>query len=448
MVFAVIGIIDRSRKRATIEKLKEEESQKVAELTRLTAALNARTKELGAAAVDLADANLRILEADRQKSQFLAAMSHELRTPLNSIIGFSEILLSKMQGTVEPKYSRFLQNIHGSGTHLLGLINDILDLSKIESGKMEVHPERLRVVPLVEGVIAVMRGQASRREIKIICNMPEDLPDLEADESRVKQVLFNLISNAVKFSPDGAEVLVTGRALPASQSPLGVHSLELSVVDKGIGIDPRDHTKVFQEFHQLDAALSRRAEGTGLGLALVKKFVELHAGDVRVDSQLGQGSTFRVVLPLDFAGRRVPSSLTMVPALIAESDDKRPLVLVVEDDDAAFVQIERPLAAYRLARARTGEEALIMLRSLKPSAMTLDLLLPGIDGWEVMRRMKLDPETRDVPVVIVSALEGNELGTALGAEGYFVKPTDEVGLASLMGRLIHPTVGAEARHGS
>ncbi len=436
----LLGALDMQRKRDVIRQLKDEEEKKVAELTRLTEALDQRTREL-------ADANLRFLEADRQKSQFLASMSHELRTPLNSIIGFSEVLNTRLGPTLEPKHARFLQNIHQSGTHLLGLINDILDLTKIESGKMEMHPEKLQVRPLVEGVLSLMRGQAARREIEIVADLPDDLPMIEADESRVKQILFNLISNAVKFSADGSKVMCTVRGRPPGPDALlELPSVAFEVRDHGIGIDPTDHLKVFQEFRQLDASSARKREGTGLGLALVKKFVELHGGTIRLRSRLNEGATFTVLLPQ----QRSPALATEPHSPLPLPPDDRPRVLVVEDDLATWERIANDLerADYHAARARTGEEALVLARMMHPAAITLDLVLPGIDGWEVLRRLKADPDTREVPVIIVSVMEGRDLGVAMGADGYFVKPPDGPGLVGLISQVVNRRSAlAEGRHG-
>lgn len=241
----------------------------------------------------------------KEKSQFLATMSHELRTPLNSIIGFSDIVLTRAGDKLTEKERRFLKNINTSGEHLLGIINDILDISKIEAGKMEVLPETFSVHAVLDGVTGVMRGVTTRRNISIEIDAPSDLPQLHADPVKVKQILYNLASNAVKFSPDGSTVTIRVRALGA-ESPLGVPSIEFAVVDHGIGIDPKDHEVIFHEFRQVDSSLSRRFEGTGLGLSLVKKFAELHGGEVHVESVVGKGSTFTVTLPVEFTRPRLP----------------------------------------------------------------------------------------------------------------------------------------------
>ncbi|MEO6325158.1 MAG: ATP-binding protein, partial [Thermoanaerobaculia bacterium] len=253
----------------------------------------------------------------REKSHFLAHMSHELRTPLNSIIGFSDILLTRSAEKLTPKEMKFLRNINSSGDHLLGIINNILDLSKIEAGKMEIVSERVLVPEIVDGVCNVMKGFASRRGIIFTTEFEERLPPLDADPIQLKQILYNLLSNAVKFSPDHSSVAVRVRQLGSKESWLEVRSIEFAVSDQGIGIEPEDRERIFEEFHQLDATAGRKFEGTGLGLALVKNFVELHRGKVQVDSTPGQGSTFRVILPC--AGSVVSGSRAAGSAAASEA---------------------------------------------------------------------------------------------------------------------------------
>lgn len=241
-------------------------------------------------------------QASAAKSAFLARMSHELRTPLNSIIGFSDILAERIGAVLEPRYQRFLHNISGAGTHLLGLINDILDLSKIEAGRMQLAPETLHLGAMAGGVVTAMKGVASERHIVIELKVEDGLPPVEADPVRVKQVLFNLLSNAVKFSPDGAVVRLEIESLGPERSPTRTEAVAMRVIDRGIGIEPSQVEGIFEEFVQADNSTSRRYGGTGLGLALVKRFVEMHRGAVQVDSTPGLGSTFVVVLPCRFQG--------------------------------------------------------------------------------------------------------------------------------------------------
>jgi signal transduction histidine kinase/DNA-binding response OmpR family regulator len=380
----------------------------------------------------------------REKSRFLANMSHELRTPLNSIIGFSEILLGKLEDKLSTRELKFLQNIHASGQHLLGIINDILDLSKVEAGKMEVHPEKLSVVAIVESVCNVMKGVSTRRGVTIDVALPADLPVVEADQVKLKQILYNLASNAVKFSPAGGVVRIAARALPASESPLGTESVELLVRDEGPGIDPRDHARVFEEFQQASPGSAARntVEGTGLGLALVKRFVELHDGRILLDSARGAGTTFTVLLPRQFRGSPVPAREGGV--VVRPGTGTR--VLVVEDEPAAFKRLAQELASagYAPVWARTGEEAVSLARGLRPAAITLDVLLAEMDGWEVLKQLKADPVTRSMPVIMVTVLENQELGMALGADDYFVKPVDPELFLKRMRALAPPAAGARS----
>jgi len=371
-------------------------------------------------------------EADqrtREKSQFLANMSHELRTPLNAIIGFSEVLKSRLAGRIAEREERFLDNINSSGQHLLGIVNDILDLSKIEAGKMEISPERFALRNAVEGVCSLMRGVSSRRKVTFDLDLDDNLPLIEADPVKVKQILYNLLSNAVKFSPEGSTVIIRTRAL-------GAYAVRMAVIDHGIGIDKYDHERIFQEFQQVDSTASRQFEGTGLGLTLVKKFVEMHAGAIELESALGEGSKFTVTLPLRFRGLGLNAtpSTPPPPAPIGRT------VLVIEDDDAAYRAIESSLRAanYVPRHARTGEEGITLARELHPAAITLDLVLPGIDGLEVLKTLKADARTREIPVVIVSVIDNRELGLAFGANDYFVKPVDEAAVVESLRRIAPP----------
>ena len=399
--FFLLGVANLQEKRRTILQLEAERSRKLEELTRLTQ--------------ELADANRRIQEADRLKSQFLANMSHELRTPMNSIIGFSEILVERLDGKVEPKHLGFLRHIQDSGQHLLGIINDVLDLSKIEAGKMEVYPEFVSVAPVVESVCHLMRGM-TRTNPNFVVDIPPDLPQIETDLAKFKQVLFNLLSNAVKFSPPQTPIEIRATYEGTNESD---GRITVSVRDQGIGIDPAHHAMIFEEFRQVDGTVRREFGGTGLGLALVRRFVQLQGGEVTLESALGKGSTFSFTLPV----RSRAAVISRPPEIPTERATR---VLVVEDDANAYDLIASALgsAGYLSIRARHGEEALRLARESNPAAVTLDLVLPGVDGWEVLKRLKGDAVTREIPVVIISMVDNRDLGLALGAEDYFVKPVD------------------------
>jgi len=409
--FFLTGVAALREKRLRIRQLEAEENRRVNELTRLADELQQRSREL-------ADANRRIQEANRLKSQFLANMSHELRTPMNSIIGFSEILVDRLDGHIDPKHGSFLRHILASGQHLLSIINDILDLSKIEAGKMEIYPERFPLRGVIESVCTVMRGMTRDHVPLFVIDVPDDVPPLEADLAKFKQVLFNLLSNAIKFSPPQMPITISARHIGRSPDD---GTVTVSVRDEGIGIDPKNHEVIFEEFRQVDGTARREFGGTGLGLALVKKFIELQGGYVTVESAPGKGSIFSFTLPV--------RSRAAVVSRAPETEAPQPAterVLVVEDDAHAYELISSALgsAGYLAIRARHGDEALKLARESRPVAVTLDLVLPGLDGWEVLKRLKSDPQTRDIPVVIISMVENRELGVALGADDYFVKPVD------------------------
>jgi signal transduction histidine kinase/DNA-binding response OmpR family regulator len=409
--FFLTGVAALQEKRLRIRQLEAEENRRVNELTRLADELQQRSREL-------ADANRRIQEANRLKSQFLANMSHELRTPMNSIIGFSEILVDRLDGSIDPKHGSFLRHILASGQHLLSIINDILDLSKIEAGKMEIYPERFPVRGVIESVCTVMRGMTRDHVPLFVVDIADDLPPLEADLAKFKQVLFNLLSNAVKFSPPQMPITISARHIGRSADD---GTVTVSVRDEGIGIDPKHHEVIFEEFRQVDGTARREFGGTGLGLALVKKFIELQGGYVTVESAPGKGSIFSFTLPV----RSRAAVVSRAPETEAPQQATE-RVLVVEDDAHAYELISSALgsAGYLAIRARHGDEALKLAAESRPVAVTLDLVLPGLDGWEVLKRLKSNPLTRDIPVVIISIVENRELGVALGADDYFVKPVD------------------------
>ncbi len=378
----------------------------------------------------LESTNVQLMDANRHKSLFLANMSHELRTPLNAILGFSELLSDDTTGRFDTDTRRrFLAQIHGSGQHLLGLINDILDLSKVEAGQMDLHKESLQVRAILETVLATIDPLARTKSISVD-SQTEDLV-LVADEAKLRQMLLNLLSNAIKFTPSGGRVSIRAK-------PVGPW-IEISVTDTGIGIAKADLGRLFTEFQQLDAGPGREQEGTGLGLALTKRFAELHGGHVSVESEKGKGSTF--ILRLPTAAEVTPPASVEHPPAVRSTDPSRPLVLLVEDNPQAAEILARHLdgGGFRIETARTGIEAVAMARNLKPVAITLDILLPEIDGWEVLTRLKADEVTRNIPVVVVTVIDNPTLGRALGALDYFVKPVDGAALLSRLGEYTFTT---------
>jgi signal transduction histidine kinase/DNA-binding response OmpR family regulator/ligand-binding sensor domain-containing protein len=360
-------------------------------------------------------------EANQAKSRFLANMSHELRTPMNAIIGFSEILTDRLAEQIDPKSMNFLRSILSSGRHLLDIINDILDLSKIEAGRMEIFPETFAVRSAIDSVCQVMRGMSTRKSIQFDVQVDPEVNQIETDNAKFKQILYNLLSNAVKFSPDDSSVIIHARHLAAEEAR--PESVAIEVIDRGIGIAQENLGVIFEEFRQVDAGASRQYGGTGLGLPLVKKFVELQGGTISVQSVMGEGSTFTFTMPLHFQGATIPSPIVVADGTVIPPGNR---ILIVEDDDDAFATLSAYIlsAGYVPIRARHAEEAMRLARSMRPTAITLDIVLPGAEGWHVLRALKAEEATSEIPVIIVSMIDNRELGLAFGAEDYFVKPVD------------------------
>jgi signal transduction histidine kinase/DNA-binding response OmpR family regulator len=375
----------------------------------------------------LREANVRLLEANRHKSVFLASMSHELRTPLNAILGFSELLIDATNGQFPPATrKRFLEQIHSSGKHLLGLINDILDLSKIEAGQMELRLQTVSVAEVAKQALATIEPLAAQKKIEMkVAEMSAG--EVTADPGKLKQMLLNLMSNAVKFTNEGGVVTLNATRLDGH--------FRISVTDTGIGIAPGDQDRVFHEFQQVDSGVGRQQGGTGLGLTLTRRFANLHGGDVTVSSELGKGSVFTITLPVE-ARQTDTTEVETIASARLDGDITRPLVLVVEDDPPAAELLTRQLerVGFRTQVARTGAEAVQLAHDLKPSAITLDILLPDLDGWEVLTRLKRDETTSEIPVVVVSVVDNPSLGIALGALDYFVKPVPAKELINRLSR--------------
>ena len=418
----------------------------------LYASLQRQNRALAVKIAELEDSERRALaseqqalEASKAKSVFLSNMSHELRTPLNSIIGFATILCNKLHGRTEPRYEKFLRNILASGQHLLGLIGNILDLSKIEAGRMELFPERVDLRRVFEDVIEVMKGVAAEGRVTIEVEVPDGLPELHADPGKVKQIMFNLLSNAVKFSPRGATVTVRAGTVSPDAPPLFTDATRIDVVDRGIGIKPEDLDLIFEEFRQVDDSSARRYPGTGLGLTLVRKLLALHGGRVEVVSEPGRGSTFTVFLPLSLQGRGVAALRETIPSPeptppAAAEPGVRRTILVVEDEPISYHALAAALEAegYRVLGARSGEQALQMIESERPALVSLDIVLPGLAGWDTLKELKSRAQTRDIPVVLVTVLANRELGLALGADDFFTKPVERSAFVHRVKELVPP----------
>jgi signal transduction histidine kinase/CheY-like chemotaxis protein len=375
-----------------------------------------------AAQEDLRRAKTAADAANVAKSAFLANMSHELRTPLNAIIGFSEVLVDRKFGDLNEQQESYVGHVLESGQHLLRLINDVLDLSKVEADRMDLHLEPCDLPEVVGEVVGTLQEMTSAKGVSLTVSL--DALPLVADVGRLKQILYNLLSNAIKFTPAGGSVTVRS-AVESLPSP----SLRVSVADTGIGIRPEDQERVFREFEQIDSAYARAQRGTGLGLALTRRLVELHGGRLWLESEgEGHGSTFHFTLPLRAA---VPAAVSAAsiqpqPSVPPLPVRERRLVLVAEDDPAARELLGLWLgeAGYDVAEAADGEQAVRMAQELRPDAVTLDIVLPRQDGWQVLAELKSQPETRGIPVVIHSITEDRGLGFTLGATEFLVKPVD------------------------
>ncbi len=394
--------------------------------------------------------NLELEGASRMKSEFLANMSHELRTPLNAIIGFSEVLKDGLLGEMTEQQRGFIGDIFGSGKHLLSLINDILDLSKIEAGKMTLDLEPVQVSSLFANSLSIIREKATARRIRLSMEASEGLGAIQVDVRKVKQIVYNLLSNAVKFTVEGGHVTLrarrvlrqdvaqasgpwAGRAFPLPADSEFAEFLEIGVTDSGIGIAPDGLERLFKPFSQIDSGLARRFEGTGLGLAMVKLLAELHGGAVSVESAVGEGSRFTVWLPLRAAAAssvtlsEPPRSLddTSASGVMRVSTPAGPqTALVVEDDmkSAELIRVQLEAEGFRVLHATTAEAALVLAEQQPLALITLDIMLPEMDGWEFLGRIKQVPALARIPVVIISIVADHNKGFALGAAAIMQKP--------------------------
>jgi signal transduction histidine kinase/CheY-like chemotaxis protein len=376
--------------------------------------------------------------ANQSKSVFLANMSHELRTPLNAIIGYSEMLEEDAQASGQKEFVSDLQKIRSSGKHLLGLINDVLDLSKVEAGKMKLFLETFDVANLVEEVVATATPLIEKNGNRLEVRCAEDVGQIREDVTKVRQVLLNLLSNAAKFTEKGSVSLEVAREADVTGS-----WVVFRVRDSGIGMTPEQTAKLFQAFTQADGSTMRKYGGTGLGLALSRKFCVMMGGDINVESEAGKGSTFIVRLPGDienYDGEATSIRMRLPGArrdLAREAGNVPPAgkILLVIDEDPAVRQVMERLATregYQLLAAGTGEEGLNLAREKKPDLITLEVVMPGIDGWTVLKNLKADPQLSGIPVVMVSISDDRDRGLAMGAADYLVKPVDRDRLAGIL----------------
>jgi PAS domain S-box-containing protein len=359
-------------------------------------------------------------EVDQLKSQFLANMSHELRTPLNSIIGFSRVILKGIDGPITEMQQQDLTAIYNSGQHLLGLINDILDLARIEAGKMELNFEEVHLTELVTSVMSTAKGLVKEKPIQLVQRVPADIPTVRGDTMRVRQILLNLVSNASKFTDKGT---ITVEAT-IQKGPTGTPEVLISVTDTGPGISSEDQEKLFKAFSQVDGSATRKSGGSGLGLSICANLVQLHDGRIGVQSKVGRGSTFWFTLPLFHQPvKQIPPG--------------KKVVLAIDDDARVISLYERYLnpQGYHVVSLTDPSMAKERVLEVKPYAVILDLMMPNIDGWSILTDLKSDPATRDFPVIICSIIDQTDKGFSLGAADYLVKPILEEDLVNALRRL-------------
>lgn len=379
------------------------------------AILNARVfRELGRKSQELEIAS-------RHKSEFLASMSHELRTPLNAVIGFSEVLLERMFGDLNERQDEYLHDILNSGKHLLELLSDVLDLSKVEAGRMELDRSTFAVREVVDDSLAQVRERAAQRMITLECDVPVEVGQLHADRRRIRQVILNLLSNAVKFTPVGGRIIV--------RATNDRDRVTISVSDTGPGIPLEDRDRIFESFQQGGRGVDRQ-EGTGLGLTLSRRIVELHSGRMWLDSDVGVGSTFGLALPA--TGTDEPTA-----ARIGAPPNDGPVVVIVEDDPGSLELLTLYLegAGAAVVSAGNGTDGLDLILRLAPAAVVMDIQLPDIDGWELISVLKNGPATAGIPVLVVSVVDERTRGLALGAAEYLVKPVSREAVQDALIRL-------------
>ncbi|EIJ41502.1 PAS domain S-box [Beggiatoa alba B18LD] len=380
-------------------------------------------------------------EANKAKSAFLANMSHELRTPLNAIIGYSEILQEDMPDLGCEELVPDVQKIYAAGKHLLGLINDVLDISKIEAGKMDVYTETFDLTLVISEVVSTIEPliQNKSNRLNLICDSAEQLGDMHADLTKVRQMLFNLLSNAAKFTENGLITLNVHR-----QSEENKDWILFIVKDQGIGMTAEQISKLFQPFTQADSSTTRKYGGTGLGLTITKRFAEMMGGDIHVDSEYGIGSTFTIRLPAYVVK---DASRVLAGEATNENEDgtKGDTILVIDDDSVVRELLQNYLckSGYQVVTASSGEQGLKLARELKPHAITLDVMMPGMDGWMVLTAIKKDAELINIPVIIISLIEDKSIGYALGANEYLTKPINRDELSHVLRKYLDKDKGSQ-----
>jgi CheY-like chemotaxis protein/nitrogen-specific signal transduction histidine kinase len=385
---------------------------------------------------ELEKANQDLVDANRAKSAFLANMSHELRTPLNAIIGYSELLEEVADELeIEEEIGPDINKIHSSGKHLLAIINDILDLSKIEAGKMEFFSQNCELESLANEVSHTLQPVINKNSNALKINLDKDLGSISVDITRLRQVLFNLLSNACKFTEKGEITFTVSR-----KTIRELDWVNFTISDTGIGMDTDQVEKLFKSFSQVHSDNIQKYGGTGLGLAITKRICEMMGGDIFVESKPDEGTTFSVHLPAVMPTPEIaPITLPSIPksgkdSSEPDSEPQENVILVIDDDPMIHNQMKRAFEkeGYKIVCASDGEEGLTLARKLHPTLITLDVLMPGMDGWTVLTKLKDDPEVANIPVFVISMVDEENKGYTLGASEYVTKPIDRTRLHILM----------------
>jgi signal transduction histidine kinase/DNA-binding response OmpR family regulator len=393
------------------------------------------TDELRTKNLELESQTQKALEASDTLKKFLATFSHELRSPLNSIIGFSELISNQFNELPPESVQEFMLNINSSGKHLQQIINDILDLSKIEAGKLDLHIASYPVSYFREGVERVLSAAVKEKSIKLQFGFSPEFDEIVVDQTRFKQILINLVSNAIKFSHPGGTIDITSERVG--------NDLQFAVRDAGIGIRAEELQMLFKPFRQAASGREMSRQGMGLGLAITKRLVELHGGSIWIDSEWEKGTTvtFKIPMIIDATSEKILQAGMLLDALQRENYTKdpniKPLALIVEDSPQASELLKMYIesAGYRVEVAHNGDEAIDMAKRLHPNVITLDLMLPVKDGWQVLKELKRHPLCKQIPIIIVSIVDEKNLGFSLGAVDYFVKPVNKAELLQAIDRV-------------